>query len=81
MAILCFAPLGNPNLLFALFLANRILSGTAEATSGDDPPQIYLPRAKRQLLDRLLEEKIPVAGIARITDLDENLIRAYAARK
>jgi hypothetical protein len=53
----------------------------AEATSGGDPPQIYLPRAKRQLLDRLLEEKIPVAGIARITDLDENLIRAYAARK
>lgn len=62
-------------------VSGRNSLAAAEATSGDDPSQIYLPRAKRQLLDRLLEEKIPVAGIARITDLDENVIRAYAARK
>ncbi len=42
MAILCFAPLGNPNLLFALFMANRILSGTAEAAaSGADEAIAY----------------------------------------
>jgi len=32
-------------------------------------------------VDRLLQEKISVASIARITDLDEKLIQAYATRK
>jgi MFS family permease len=42
MAILCFAPLGKPNLLFTLFLVNRILSGTAEAAaSGADEAIAY----------------------------------------
>jgi MFS family permease len=42
MAILCFAPLGSPNLLFALFVVNRILSGTAEAAaSGADEAIAY----------------------------------------
>ena len=31
MAIFAFAPRGNPTLLFALFLLNRVLSGAAEA--------------------------------------------------
>ncbi|MFO7496875.1 MAG: hypothetical protein R6X05_14715 [Desulfobacterales bacterium] len=53
----------------------------AAATSLDAAPQSALPRAKRELLDRLLQEKIPVVSIARITDLDEKLIQAYAARK
>lgn len=37
MALLAFVPLGNPSLLFAVFLLNRILSGAAEAAaSGAD---------------------------------------------
>ena len=42
IALLCFAPRGNPNLLFAIFLANRVLSGTAEAAaSGADEALAY----------------------------------------
>ena len=42
MALLCFAPRGNPDLLFAMFLANRILSGIAEASaSGADEAIAY----------------------------------------
>lgn len=42
MALLCFAPRGNPDLLFAVFLANRILSGIAEASaSGADEAIAY----------------------------------------
>jgi MFS family permease len=42
IAILAFAPRGNPGLLFGLFLANRILSGTAEAAaSGADEALAY----------------------------------------
>jgi MFS family permease len=42
MLLLCFAPRGNMNLLFAFFLVNRILSGTAEAAaSGADEALAY----------------------------------------
>ncbi len=42
IGLLCFAPKGNPNLLFAIFLVNRILSGTAEAAaSGADEALAY----------------------------------------
>lgn len=42
MAIFAFAPRGNPPLLFALFLLNRILSGAAEASaSGADEALAY----------------------------------------
>jgi len=42
MALLCFAPRGNPDLLFAFFVLNRILSGTAEAAaSGADEALAY----------------------------------------
>ena len=42
MAIFAFAPRGNPTLLFALFLLNRILSGAAEASaSGADEALAY----------------------------------------
>jgi MFS family permease len=37
LLLLCIVPLGHPTLLFAIFLVNRILSGTAEAAaSGAD---------------------------------------------
>jgi MFS family permease len=42
IALLCFAPMGNLNLLFAVFLVNRVLSGTAEAAaSGADEALAY----------------------------------------
>jgi hypothetical protein len=47
MALLCFVPRGNPDLLFAVFLVNRILSGAAEATaSGADEALAYDSLAK-----------------------------------
>ena len=42
MALLCFAPRGNPGLLFAVLMINRILSGAAEASaSGADEALAY----------------------------------------
>ena len=42
MAVLCFAPRGNPDLLFPVFMVNRILSGAAEAAaSGADEAIAY----------------------------------------
>jgi MFS family permease len=42
IALLCFAPRGNPDLLFICFLVNRIISGTAEAAaSGADEAIAY----------------------------------------
>jgi MFS family permease len=42
ISLLCFAPRGNPHLLFAIFLVNRVLSGSAEAAaSGADEALAY----------------------------------------
>ncbi len=42
IALLCFVPLGNPQLVFAAFLLNRLLSGLAEAlASGADEALAY----------------------------------------
>ncbi len=42
MLLLCFAPMGNLNLLFAIFLVNRVISGAAEAAaSGADEAIAY----------------------------------------
>ncbi len=42
MALIAFVPLGNPTLVFSVFLANRILSGLAEAmASGADEALAY----------------------------------------
>ena len=42
MTVLSFAPAGNPGLLFALFLLNRVISGAAEASaSGADEALAY----------------------------------------
>jgi MFS family permease len=42
MALLCFVPKGNVNLLFVVFLINRVLSGIAEAAaSGADEAIAY----------------------------------------
>jgi hypothetical protein len=42
MSLLCFAPMGNPHLLFYIFIVNRVLSGSAEAAaSGADEALAY----------------------------------------
>jgi MFS family permease len=42
MALICFVPRGNPDLLFAVFVANRLCSGLAEAAaSGADEALAY----------------------------------------
>jgi MFS family permease len=42
MALICFIPRGNPNVLFIIFLVNRIFSGAAEAAaSGADEALAY----------------------------------------
>jgi MFS family permease len=42
MGLLCFAPRGNPDLLFGIFVVNRVLSGTSEAAaSGADEALAY----------------------------------------
>lgn len=42
ISLLCFVPLGNAGLLFAVFLINRVLSGAAEAAaSGADEALAY----------------------------------------
>jgi hypothetical protein len=66
--------------LLPIITGRKTLAADAAISQGG-APQLSLPRAKRELLERLLQEKIPLAGIARIMDLEEKLIRAYAARK
>ncbi len=42
MALLAFVPLGNPTILFVVFLINRVLSGAAEASaSGADEALVF----------------------------------------
>jgi MFS family permease len=42
MALLAFVPLGNPTVLFVVFLLNRVLSGAAEASaSGADEALVF----------------------------------------
>ncbi len=67
MAILCFVPKGNPTLLFGLFLVNRMLSGTAEATaSGADEAIAYDSLKKEGDIahwGRVLEKQMRVKSI------------------
>jgi MFS family permease len=68
MVLLCFAPRGNPGLLFALLLANRVLSGAAEAcASGADEALAYDSlKEKGDINDwpRVLEIQMRVQSIA-----------------
>jgi MFS family permease len=68
MVLLCFAPRGNTELLFALFLANRILSGAAEASaSGADEAIAYDSLKEKGDVDdwpRVLEIQMRVQSVA-----------------
>ena len=68
MILLCFAPRGNPELLFAIFLANRVFSGAAEAAaSGADEAIAYdTLKAQGDIKDwpRVLEIQTRMQSIA-----------------
>ncbi|MGD9043060.1 MAG: MFS transporter [Desulfobacterales bacterium] len=68
MVLLCFAPRGNPDLLFAIFLVNRILSGAAEASaSGADEAIAYdTLKAEGDIKDwpRVLEKEMQLRSAA-----------------
>jgi MFS family permease len=89
MVLLCFAPRGNPGLLFALFLVNRVLSGAAEAcASGSDEAIAYdTLKEKGDINDwpRVLEIQMRVQSIAFIVAMslgaavyDPNLMQRIA---
>lgn len=68
MALLCFVPKENINLLFAVFLVNRVLSGTAEAAaSGADEALAYDTLKKEGNATewpRVLEKQMRLQSIA-----------------
>jgi MFS family permease len=68
MGLLCFAPRGNPELLFVVFLVNRILSGAAEASASGADEAIAYDSLKDEgdIIDwpRVLEIQMRVQSIA-----------------
>ena len=70
IALLCFVPLGNTDLLFMVFLVNRVLSGAAEAAaSGADEAIAYdTLKAEGNAADwpRVLEKQMRIQSIAYI---------------
>jgi MFS family permease len=68
MILLCFAPRGNPGLLFIIFLVNRILSGAAEACASGSDEAIAYDSLKEEgdIKDwpRVLERQMRVQSIA-----------------
>jgi len=68
IALLAFLPLGNATLIFAVFLINRILSGTAEAAaSGADEALAYDSLKKEGRVEdwgRVLEWQMRMKSIA-----------------
>ena len=73
LSLIAFAPRGNLNLLFIIFLANRILSGLAEAAaSGADEALAYDSLKKEGIEDqwgRVLEVRIRYQSIAFIVTM------------
>jgi MFS family permease len=70
IGLLCFVPLGNLRLLFAVFLVNRVLSGAAEAAaSGSDEAIAYDSLKKEgdaQEWPRVLEKQMRMQSIGYI---------------
>jgi MFS family permease len=68
IALLCFVPLGNPDLLFGIFLFNRILSGAAEAAASGADEAIAYDALKHegdaQDWPRVLEKQMRIQSIA-----------------
>ncbi len=68
MAVICFAPIGSSDLVFYLFMANRILSGAAEAAaSGADEALAYdslVERGMEEQWSSVLERQMKLQSIA-----------------
>jgi insertion element IS1 protein InsB len=47
----------------------------------EDPQQKLISQQTKDLIDRLLLEKIPLAGIARVCDVSEVWLQGYVNRK
>ncbi len=89
MVLLCFAPRGNPGLLFTIFLVNRILSGAAEASASGADEAIAYDTLKEEgdIKDwpLVLEKQIQIRSIAFIISMslgaavyDPNLMQHMA---
>ena len=68
IVLLCFAPRGNPGLLFGIFLVNRILSGAAEASASGADEAIAYDTLKQEgdIKDwpRVLEKQMQLRSVA-----------------
>ncbi len=89
IVLLCFAPRGNPGLLFAIFLVNRILSGAAEASASGADEAIAYDTLKQEgdIKDwpRVLEKQMQLRSVAFIITMslgaavyDPNLMQRVA---
>ena len=47
----------------------------------EDPQNKRIPQQTKDLIDKLLLEKIPLAGIARVCEVSESWLQDYANRK
>jgi len=70
IALLCFVPIGNAALLFAVFILNRILSGAAEAAASGADEAIAYDSLKKEGdardWPRVLEKQMRMQSIAYI---------------
>ncbi|RLC02495.1 MAG: MFS transporter [Deltaproteobacteria bacterium] len=70
LLLLCIVPLGHPTLLFAIFLVNRVLSGTAEAAASGADEAIAFDSLKEVGLDgqwsKVLAMQMRMRAIGRI---------------
>ena len=70
IALLCFVPLGNASLLFAVFIVNRILSGAAEAAASGADEAIAYDSLKKEGdasdWPRVLEKQMRMQSLAYI---------------
>lgn len=70
LLLLCLVPLGNPTLLFVIFLVNRVLSGTAEAAASGADEAIAFDSLKEAGLagqwSRVLAMQMRMRAIGRI---------------
>ncbi len=70
LALLCFAPRGNADLLFGIFLVNRVLSGAAEAAaSGADEAIAYdslKAEGNEEDWDLVLRRQVRMESLTRI---------------
>ncbi|MCK5418638.1 MAG: MFS transporter [Desulfobacterales bacterium] len=89
IVLLCFAPRGNPGLLFGIFLVNRILSGAAEASASGADEAIAYDTLKQEgdIKDwpRVLEKQMQLRSVAFIITMslgaavyDPNLMQRLA---